>query len=152
MATAKGAPGTGRVAAWISRQVELGLIEGELSLSQYRVLSLLADGRALPSSMAHHLDVQRPSITAVVDGLVSRGYVVRFHAEDDRRNVTHQITGAGSDALMAADRAVEARLALIAESLEDEAEADRAMQDLLLWGKALSCWRLAKTATQAEER
>jgi len=137
----------GRIAAWIARQVEVGLGESDLSLSQYRVLGLLAEGMALPSSMADRLDVRRPSISAVVDGLVSKGFVVRTHDEGDRRQVTHGITDEGRDVLATADRSVETRLASIAAYLDDDAEANQAMGDLSLWGKALSNWRRAKAAT-----
>jgi long-chain acyl-CoA synthetase len=136
----------GRIAAWIARQVEVGLSESDLSLPQYRVLGLLAEGMTLPSSMADRLDVRRPSITAVVDGLVTRGYVVRTHDEDDRRQVTHAITAEGKRVLATADRAVSDRLGTIADCLEDSGETDAALSNLALWGKALSRWRAQKTA------
>lgn len=136
----------GRVAAWISRQVEVGLSEGDLSLSQYRVLGLLSEGMTLPSSMAERLDVRRPSITAVVDGLVSRGYVTRTHEEGDRRQVTHTITDEGRTSLLAADRSVDARLRAIVHYLDDEGEVEEAFRGLALWGKALSNWRRSKAA------
>jgi long-chain acyl-CoA synthetase len=141
----RNAVGAGRIAAWIARQVEVGLAESDLSLPQYRVLGLLAEGIALPSSMADRLDVRRPSITAVVDGLVSKGCVVRTHGEGDRRQVTHGITEEGRAVLAAADRSVEHRLSSIAAYLDGD-EADQALQDLSLWGKALVNWRLAKAA------
>ena len=93
------------------------LAESDLSLPQFRVLHLLADGIALPSSMADTLDVRRPSITAVVDGLVARALVVREHDAEDRRRVTHSITKEGRHVLEAADRAVEERLCSIAGTL-----------------------------------
>jgi long-chain acyl-CoA synthetase len=136
----------GRIAAWISRQVEVGLSEGDLSLPQYRVLGLLGEGMALPSSMADRLDVRRPSITAVVDGLVSRGYVVRTHDAGDRRHVTHGITEKGRAVLTAADRSVEARLRSIVGYLDDGAEIIEALRGLALWGKALSNWGRSKAA------
>lgn len=140
--------GAGRIAAWIARQVEVGLTESELSLSQYRVLGLLAEGMALPSSMADRLDVRPPSITAVVDVLVSKGFVVRTHAQGDRRQVTHGITASGRKVLAAADGAVEARLASIAAYLGDDVEADEAMRSLSLWGTALVNWRRARAAAR----
>jgi long-chain acyl-CoA synthetase len=146
--TERNALGAGRVAAWIARQVEMSLAESDLSLSQYRVLGLLGEGMSLPSSMADRLDVRRPSITAVVDGLVNRGFVVRSHAEDDRRQVTHGITAQGRAVLKAADDAVDARLASIAGHLDDEAESAQAMHDLALWGKALINVRHAKLAAR----
>lgn len=134
-------PLTGRIAAWIARQVEMGLVDSDLSLPQYRVLGLLAEGNALPSSMADRLDVRRPSITAVVDGLVARALVVRTPAEDDRRQVTHGITSEGRRVLRAADQAVNERLASIAGCLDSATEADQCLENIALWGKALVSWR-----------
>ncbi len=131
----------GRVAAWIARQVEIGLAKSELSLPQYRVLGLLDEGNSLPSSMADKLAVRRPSITAVVDGLVTRGLVVRTHGSDDRRQVTHCITDEGKRVLCIADEAVNERLRTIAGCLDSESEAAGAIADLALWGKALLAYR-----------
>lgn len=130
-----------RVAAFLARQAELALAESDLSLPQYRVLALLADGIALPSSMADSLNVRRPSITAVVDGLVARQLVVRRHDEEDRRKVTHSITRAGRRTLQAADEAVDARLNAIASSLEDPGAASSLLAGLSAWGPALGAWR-----------
>ena len=101
---------------------------------------------ALPSSMADRLDVRRPSITAVVDVLVSKGLVVRSHGENDRRQVTHGITAEGRSVLAAADVAVETRLGKIAACLDTDAEATEAIRALSLWGRALVNWRRAKVA------
>ena len=67
----------GRVAARLARQVELGLASVDLTLSQYRILILLVEGKEAASSLADKLAVSRPSVTAVVDGLVQRGAVER---------------------------------------------------------------------------
>jgi DNA-binding MarR family transcriptional regulator len=75
---------------------------------------------------------------------VNRGYVVRTHEADDRRQVTHGITEEGRTALTAADRAVDARLSSIVEYLEDDGEIADAFRGLALWGKALSAWRMSK--------
>ncbi len=133
-----------RITAWLGRQAELALAESDLSLPQYRVLSLLADGIALPSSMADSLDVRRPSITAVVDGLVARGFVVREHDAEDRRKVTHSITKEGRRLLHAADHAVEDRLSAIAGTLADEDLVAGAIDGLARWGPALVEWRNLK--------
>ncbi|MHB1988726.1 MAG: MarR family winged helix-turn-helix transcriptional regulator [Acidimicrobiales bacterium] len=138
---ARPGPSIARVTAWLARQAELALTESDLSLPQYRVLSLLAEGIALPSSMADTLDVRRPSITAVVDGLVSRGLVVREHDSEDRRQVAHSITKAGRRAVLVADRTVEERLQTIADSLGNEQLAQNAVNGLARWGPALIEWR-----------
>ncbi len=139
----------GRIAAWIARQVEVGLTETDISLPQYRVLGLLNEGNSLPSSMADRLDVRRPSITAVVDGLVAKGLVVRTPAEGDRRQIDHCITPAGVKTLLAADSAVGQRLSGIAACLETPQETDDAMAAIDLWGKALWSWRERQRASSS---
>lgn len=132
------------ITAWLARQAELALSESDLSLPQYRVLNLLAEGIALPSSMADSLDVRRPSITAVVDGLAARGLVMREHDVEDRRKVTHSITDEGRRLLEIADGAVADRLYSIAGALEDDDRAAGAIDGLVRWGPALLEWRKLK--------
>ncbi len=127
----------GRTAAWLAKQVELGLSEVDLSLPQYRILWLLDSGPSGSSSLAERLAVRPPSVTSVVDGLVARGLVERSHSEGDRRQVSHVLTEAGRGALDGADRAVDRRLADIAGCLEDPACGRRALQALDLWQEAM---------------
>ncbi|HEX3946103.1 MAG TPA: MarR family transcriptional regulator, partial [Acidimicrobiales bacterium] len=109
----------GRAMAWLARQVELGAADAELSLPQYRVLGILDPGPAISSALADRLAVRRPSVTAVVDGLVARGLVSRRHDECDRRQVSHVLTTEGRRVLAAADRAVDRRLEAVAACLPD---------------------------------
>jgi len=125
-----------RTAAWLAKQVELGLASVDLSLPQYRVLGLLDAGPAVSSALANRLAVRPPSVTAVIDGLVTRGLVDRRAVEDDRRRVSHVLTGPGRRLLAEADTAVDARLAGIAASLADPALAARAIEDLGIWQQA----------------
>ena len=114
----------GRVGARLARQVEVGLAQVELSLSQYRTLMFLDEGSAAASALADHLAVSRPSVTAVVDGLVGRGLVERKHDDEgDRRRVDHRLTEQGRRVLCQADDAVEARLREIAGHLSGEGQA-----------------------------
>lgn len=137
----------GRTAAWLSKQVEIGLGTADLSLPQYRVLSMLDGSSALSSDLAERLAVRPPTVTAVVDGLVARGLVERRTVENDRRRVDHVITDLGHRTLETADGAVDARLRQIAGHLGSEAEADRAFEGLALWRRALIAWRLARSTT-----
>lgn len=104
------APGTGRVVAWLSRQVECTLAESDLTPSQYRLLSLLEERPEVASALADKLTVSRPSVTNVVDGLVARGLVERSHDTHDRRRVTHALTREGRRVLHRADDVIEQRL------------------------------------------
>lgn len=67
----------------------------ELSMPQYRVLGLLTSGHERATELASKLAVTKPTLTAVIDGLVERGYVGREGADGDRRAVRLVITPAG---------------------------------------------------------
>jgi DNA-binding MarR family transcriptional regulator len=111
--------GSARAVARLAKQVEKSLAPLDLSLSQYRVLALLGDGSAASSVLARRLAVSPPSVTAVVDGLVSRGLVERQADPEDRRRLSVQLTTDGRKLLGAADSAAEARLDEIGTFLEE---------------------------------
>lgn len=139
-------PSIARIAAWLARHSEVALGDIGLSLPQYRLLNLLAEGSALQSSLADRLNLRRPSITAVVDGLVSRDLVARQHDAGDRRRVTHSITPAGRRVLSSADAVVEARLRAVAACLGPDDLVTAALDGLARWGPALTQWRREKAA------
>jgi len=142
--TAKASVQPGRVAARLARQVDVGLAQVDLSLPQYRILMFLAEGAVAASALADNLAVSRPSVTAVVDGLVSRGLVERRHDEGDRRRVGHTLTDEGRKILEQADTAVDARLGEIARFLNDEQEAAVAYEGLSRWRAALDGFRASR--------
>jgi DNA-binding MarR family transcriptional regulator len=126
----------GRVAAWLSKRVEVALAQVELTLPQYRVLGILAEGSAAASGLADRLAVRRPSITALIDGLVARGFVDRRQEDIDRRRVELRLTPEGVATLARADAAVDEYLVAIAGHLPDKEEA-MALRSLELWARAM---------------
>ena len=130
--------------ARLARQVELAVATVELTLPQYRIMILLAEGKEAASALAEKLAVSRPSVTGVVDGLVARGLVERHQVADDRRRVGHDLTDDGRQLLERADAEVERRLGEIAAHRPDGAEA--AFQGLVPWREALDGYRLARRA------
>lgn len=132
--------GPARVVARLAKWVERALSEVDLSLAQYRLLGNLAPGPSLASTLAERLIVSRPSVTALVDGLVERGLVTRTHAEGDRRQVLHVLTDHGMKLLRTADEAIERRLRNLADHLTDPDRA-RAFKGLDSWGRALDSHR-----------
>jgi len=140
-------PGSfGRAAAWLSKQVELALGDVELSLPQYRVLGVLAEGASMPSALAERLTVRRPTVTAVVDGLEGRGLVQRTPGSLDKRSVTHTLTLKGQRLLTRANTAVDARLTDIAACLDDAVLTERALGSLDLWRSAMRSYHRAQAA------
>jgi DNA-binding MarR family transcriptional regulator len=113
--------GTGRAVVWLARQVEVVLAGHlELTLAQYRLLSLLAERPAAASELADKLAVSRPSITTVADGLVDRGLVERVHDLHDRRRVNHALTPSGEALVQRADELVETGLNGVLDHLDPE--------------------------------
>jgi long-chain acyl-CoA synthetase len=127
----------GRVTAWLAKRVELALAQVDLTLPQYRVLGILAEGSAAASGLAGRLAVRPSSVTAIIDGLVARGLVDRKHEEDDRRRIALRITEEGARIVEEADLSVDAYLASVAKCLPDQEEV-MVLRSLELWGQALA--------------
>jgi DNA-binding MarR family transcriptional regulator len=78
----------------------------DISLPQYRVLVYVSEGDERASRLADRLALAKPTITAAVDGLVERGYVVREAIEGNRRSIRLRVTPAGDAALDVAEAAM----------------------------------------------
>ncbi len=139
----------GRTAAWLAKQVEIGLAAVDLTLPQYRVLGLLDESSAVSSDLANRLDVRPPTVTAVVDGLVARGLVERRPVEGDRRCVSHALTGEGRRLLVAGDAAVFGRLSETVDALGSTYDRHLALDGLEAWRRALLAAHLTRKAANS---
>ena len=82
----------------VTAQLDTELRSGTgMTLDEYDVLyQLRRAGRALHmSELAARVLISRPSTTRVVDGLVRRGWLDRWHDDADRRVVLANLTDAG---------------------------------------------------------
>jgi long-chain acyl-CoA synthetase len=131
-------------AALLAKTLELALGEIDLSPSQYRLLVFLMESPAAATVLAQRLDVTRPSLTALVDGLVQRGFVTRTTDPDDRRRVTHEISGSGRDIVAAADEAIRSRLEQLATHLTPK-QRSVANDGLEHWLTAMRASRAARS-------
>src|SRR5439155_17389837 len=102
----------------------------DLSLPQYRVLAIVAEGDERASRLADRLALAKPTVTAVVDGLVERGLLKRSTVVGDRRVVQLGITAAGRRALAATDKALAARLDALFQRCDDPAAVVAALDQL----------------------
>jgi DNA-binding MarR family transcriptional regulator len=91
-----------RALALAARTLERAAAVRDLTLAQFRVLALIAAGDERSSLLADRLAVAKPTITAVVDGLVERGLVAREAVAGDRRSIRVAVTPNGAAALSAA--------------------------------------------------
>jgi len=125
-----------RALAYLARVMELALGDIGLSLPQYRLLAYLSRGSSAASPAARQLATSRPSVTALVDGVVAKGLVTRGPDAADRRRVTLALTPEGFAVVERAEGAVSARLSALAAHLPPE-DARRAVDSLGLWLEAL---------------
>ena len=113
-----------------ARAVERAAGACELTLAQFRVLALIAAGDERSSLLADRLAVAKPTITAVVDGLVERGLVAREAVAGDRRSIRVSLTPTGTDALRAAEEEMTDALGRIFEHARDRGALIAALVDL----------------------
>jgi DNA-binding MarR family transcriptional regulator len=99
-----------RAIALAARAMERAAADRDLTLAQYRVLALIAAGDERSTLLASRLAVAKPTITAVVDGLVERGFIERGAVHGDRRSIRLGVTKTGIHALRGAEREMAAAL------------------------------------------
>jgi DNA-binding MarR family transcriptional regulator len=91
----------------------------ELTLPQYRLLAMVASGDERASHLAGRLALSKPTVTAVVDGLVERGLMARGEVASDRRVVRLSLTPAGRAALASTEAAMAGQLARLLPRCDD---------------------------------
>jgi DNA-binding MarR family transcriptional regulator len=112
-----------RAASRLGRSVSRALEDSELNPAGYRMLASLSAGASAAARLADKLAVSRPSVTATVDWLETRGFVERTPDPSDRRRAAIHMTALGEAALATADRLVAQRLAEVFGYLESERAA-----------------------------
>jgi DNA-binding MarR family transcriptional regulator len=103
---------------------------GELSLSHYRVLTMVSAGNGRASRLAGRLALGKPAISAAVDSLASRGLLVRSSSDPDRRATQLEITDQGRAVLAAAESAMAGALSDLVGHASDPTHTLVALLDL----------------------
>jgi DNA-binding MarR family transcriptional regulator len=123
-------PRAARALTLAARALERAAAARDLTLAQFRVLVLVAAGDERSSLLAERLAVAKPTITAVVDGLVERGFVAREAVAGDRRSIRVALTPAGAAALDTAEQEMSETLARIFEHARERDALLGALLDL----------------------
>ena len=91
-----------------------------LTVPQFRTLSFISrnNGASL-SEVADHIGLTLPSMSSLVDGLVSRNFVVRRTHEEDRRRMDLTLTQRGETTLQSARKGTQEYLKLRLEGLSE---------------------------------
>ncbi len=136
-----------RVATRFARNVDAALNHARpgLSLPQYRILVLLADGPSCPRDLAEIVHVSSATISSVLDGLAARGYLRRERDPADGRKIIVRLTPQGTRVLANANQAVEARIEDISRFLPPD-QVERSVDVLTHWEDAINRRRRAYSA------
>lgn len=110
---------------WLARVLER--TEAPLTTSQFRIMRRAAAGGERAARLAERLAVRKPTLTAIADGLVAAGYLIRESDRSDRRAVRLQLTAEGVVALAETERVYAERFT---ELLDDAPDPD-ALRSLL---------------------
>ncbi len=76
-------------------------------------------GHLTPSELAQEVSLSKPTVTGIVDRLVTRQLLVRERTSKDRRLVTVRLTPAGEDLIAAAPSPLQERFAERLAALEE---------------------------------
>jgi DNA-binding MarR family transcriptional regulator len=106
-----------RVVARLARVLER--TDAELSLSQYRMLAMVARRSARSSRLAAELSLTRPTVSVALEGLEEQGLVTRRPDPDDRRATRVELTDAGRQALQTSEEAWVVRITPLIEGCSD---------------------------------
>lgn len=90
-----------------------------LTVPQYRILRMVEAGGERAARLADRLAVRKPTLTAVADGLVQAGFLVRETEVLDRRVVRLCLTERGAEALQETQRAYVERVRPVIERASD---------------------------------
>ena len=89
----------------------------DLSIVQLRLLGILRDRRPAIKELATFLQLDKSSVTGLVDRAQERGLVTRDASRVDRRSVRVTITAAGRELVDRAQADVEAEIAVLVADL-----------------------------------
>jgi MarR family transcriptional regulator, lower aerobic nicotinate degradation pathway regulator len=89
----------------------------ELSIVQARLLGILRDRRPTITELASFLELDKSSVSGLVDRAEARGLVTRTVSTTDRRSVRVMLTAAGQELVQQATAAFEAEIAVLVADL-----------------------------------
>ena len=97
--------------------------EDDLSIIQTRLLGVLRDRSPGMNELARHLELDKSSVTGLVDRAERRGLVRRKASSTDRRAVDVSITAAGRKVARRVEAALERRVASLVQVLTETERA-----------------------------
>jgi DNA-binding MarR family transcriptional regulator len=112
----------------------------DMTLPQFRVLSLVASSPERAGRIAAKAAMSRPTLSGLLDGMVARGWVRRSDVDGDRRGVQLELTSEGFGALETARHALAGRVGTLLTHADDESRA-RALDGMAALAQAIDAER-----------
>ena len=106
MPRASESPHPAGVIARLAKLIEIALALEGTTLNQYRMLCFVEEGTPPIAEVAQRLAMKPPNVSALVEVLVQRDYVVRERAADDGRRWHLSLTAEGRQCLSKAETSV----------------------------------------------
>jgi len=128
----------------VSRLIESAT--GDLSIADWRVLSIIASGEGSPSRVADRLLLSRPTISATLDSLGKRGLIERTTMPDDARAASISLSIDGADQLERAKVRMSRQLELLCDRTPDASQVISALAQLDVAIEAAVTERLERQA------
>ncbi|MGD9914727.1 MAG: MarR family winged helix-turn-helix transcriptional regulator [Rhizobiaceae bacterium] len=122
----------------INRRLEAALAQEGVAVEQWRILKILSDGNGRSmSDLAEAVLVNHPTLTRIVDRMVSNGVVYRVQDRDDRRKVLMFLSDRGRALCQRLNGLALSQEANIVESYGDKAtrELKRLLESLIDAGR-----------------
>jgi DNA-binding MarR family transcriptional regulator len=109
--------------------------EHELSLTQLRLLAILRDRTPTLSDLAERLDLDRSSVTGLIDRAAARDLVRRVPSDSDRRSYRVELTEDGLQVARVMSRQTSRHITAVTANMTP---ADRTALDRLLRTTAIT--------------
>jgi DNA-binding MarR family transcriptional regulator len=119
----------------LAKVVEMTLADHGLTVNQFRALTFVEEGAPPLKEMSVRLVMKQPNVTAMIDGLVARGFLHRDRDEADRRRLVLRLTDEGRLALR--DARAEAERVIRALARLGPGDAEARIRGLQRWESAL---------------
>ena len=121
---------------------------GELSLAHYRVLAAIASGDERASRVANRLAIGKPTVSAAVEALAQRGFLLRSAVDGDQRVAVLHLTTEGQAVLARVEAEMIRRIDELCARTPDPG---RLMESLVWLGAAIDDWQAQRAAERRAE-
>jgi DNA-binding MarR family transcriptional regulator len=117
----------------LAKVLEIVLYGLELTMNQFRLLSLVGEGITSSRELGLRLVVKAPNLTVLTRTMTERGLLDRTRSEDDGRRIVLTLTPGGRTTLARARTQCETALLNLATNVNTPTDGERLVKSLDQW-------------------